>query len=167
VLADQRQRRALECHARQIAVGGGAVPDNHRTTLEYCTPDGRRGIAEPLECGLDCRVRRQRVEFLRTGPLEHRLVHPLGDRVPLLVCEDDQALGLDLKLAAAPFDLALEPDDVALVDLGVRADARLLEGRTVDGSRLVAQLEHRRAGRLPGGDDLALEANALANPVGK
>ena len=67
----------------------------------------------------------------------------------------------DLAVPTADLDLAVQPDDVTDVHLGVGADARLDEGRTVDDTGLVAQFEDGRTAGLARADDLALDADGI------
>ena len=133
-------------------------------------PAASREVNEAMIDYVARKVRRfvdERVDGPGVGLFAERLRQAVRHRVAFLVFQDDQCLGLDLYLAATFPDLAVETNDVVDADLGVGPDACFLEGRTLDGTGLVADLEDRRTARLARALDDALDANRLADPVGE
>jgi len=137
LVGDQRERRALQRGAGQIAVRGVGVADDDRALGQHRLANlGGRLDQVPGE-GLDGVVVGQRRSGVGPGLVVERVGEALFDRVALLVVEDREILGLDLQLAAAFAHFAVEANELALLDVGVRADAGFDERGAVDGAGLV------------------------------
>ncbi len=161
-LADERLQRELNRDGGAHAVAVRVVAHADGATREHRAAEQPRDLAELLVDRLERLPLHEWLDVGRLGAFVERLLEAFAGLLAAVALQRSQRVDLDLDRVLARLDGPRDVDHLAHLDLGVRADARLLEGGTGDDPGAVRDREYRRAAGLLGLDDLALDGDLVA-----
>ena len=143
------------------------VAHPNRSAVEHRSPEPLCDAAKLLANRLEGLPLDERLDLRGCRGLIESGFESFTDLGALLVVESREFVNLDLNRALARLHVAGHADDVADFDIGVRADAGLLEGCGRNDTGTVTQLEQRRTAGLLDTDDLALDMDCLSDRLGE